>query len=121
MWLGGVIAYQLPSLILTGSIPLSILTMLYFYKKTDRAIIATTEVIAKPTEVEVKLPNGKVINCTKRTPQPNLKFALIAVGDEDTGEIKEGTKLDMFKITAVKCTDRDTGKELDNLYWGTIA
>lgn len=105
------INYQLPSLLLAGSNPLQQKTMLYFYKKTERAIICTTELMGTKT---IKI-NGKEFQA--RIQSDELKFAVLATGDFDFGDIPAGTKLPL-KLTAQLVKDKD-GNELKNLYWAT--
>ena len=85
--------------------------MLYFYKKTERAIICTTELMAKKT---IKI-NGKTFEAPVQ--MSGLKFAILATGDFDFGDIPAGAKLPL-KLTDQPVLDQE-GKELTNLYWAT--
>ena len=85
--------------------------MMYFYKKTDKAIICTTATIGTK---KVELPNGTEI--TTRVQVADLKFGVIAVGDQEIGEMKVGDALP-FKIVGGPIKD-DDGKET-TLYWCT--
>jgi hypothetical protein len=85
--------------------------MLYFYKKTERAIICTTELMAKKT---IKI-NGKTFEAPVQT--TGLKFAILATGDFDFGDIPAGAKLPL-KITDQPVKDQE-GNDLTNLYWAT--
>jgi len=85
--------------------------MLYFYKKTDKAIICTTETLGTKT---VTLPNGKKIE--SRIQVADLKFGVIAVGDQEVGEMKVGDKLP-YKLVGDAIINQD-GEET-NLYWAT--
>lgn len=84
--------------------------MLYFYRKTDRAIVCTTELMGTKT---IKI-NGK--NFEARIQSAGLKFAILATGDFDFGDIPAGAKLPL-KITDQKVKNQE-GEELD-LYWAT--
>jgi len=87
--------------------------MMYFYKKSEsgRAIICTT---AKMGTKKVKLPNG--VEITTRVQMADLKFGVIAIGDQDIGELEVGAKLP-FKIVGDPIID-DDGK-VTTLYWCT--
>lgn len=85
--------------------------MMYFYKKTDKAIICTTETLATKT---VKLPNGKEIQC--RIQVADLKFGVLAVSDQEVGDLKVGDKLP-FKITDSQVMDAEGNPT--TLYWCT--
>lgn len=111
MWMrvGGAIHYQLPSLLRAVTNPPVTTTMLYFYKKTERAIVCTDKVFGK--KVKVTLENGNEIEVNAQ-----VKFGIIAIGDQEIGEIEQGTKLP-FTITDQRVKDKD-GNET-NLYWCT--
>jgi hypothetical protein len=85
--------------------------MMYFYKKTDKAIICTTETLATKS---VKLPNGNVIQ--SRVQVDRLKFGVLAVGDQEVGELKVGDKLP-FNITDSQVMDQEGNPT--TLYWCT--
>ena len=84
---------------------------MYFYKKTDKAIICTTETLATKT---VKLKNGKEIQC--RVQVADLKFGVLAVSDQDVGDLKVGDELP-FKITDSQVMDAEGNPT--TLYWCT--
>lgn len=85
--------------------------MMYFYKKTDKAIICTTATIGTK---KVKLPNGTEI--MTRVQVADLKFGVIAVGDQEVGDLKVGDKLP-FKIAGEPIVNQDG--EQTSLYWCT--
>jgi len=60
------------------------------------------------------LPNGKKIE--SRIQVADLKFGVIAVGDQDTGELKVGDKLP-YKIIGDPIIDQDGNPT--TLYWCT--
>ena len=85
--------------------------MMYFYKKTDKAIICTTGTLGTKT---VTLPNGKKIE--SRIQVADLKFGVIAVGDQEVGELKVGDKLP-YKIVGDPIVNQDGVQT--SLYWCT--
>jgi hypothetical protein len=85
--------------------------MLYFYKESDKALIFTTEILKK----EVELPNGKVVKVTAQG--ADVKFAMVAKGDQDWGEFQAGDKVPLRCSDAKVILEND--KEADNLYWAT--
>ena len=85
--------------------------MLYFYKKTERAIICTTELMAKKT---IKI-NGKAFEA--QIQMGGLKFGILATGDFDFGDIPAGAKLPL-NLTDQVVLDQE-GNALTNLYWAT--
>ena len=86
-------------------------TMMYFYKKTDKAIICTTGTLGTKT---VTLPSGKKIE--SRIQVADLKFGVIAVGDQEVGELKVGDKLP-YKIVGDPIVNQDGVQT--SLYWCT--
>ena len=84
-------------------------TMLYFYKKTDRAIVCTDEIFGK--KVPMKLESGKTIEVPVQ-----VKFGIIAIGDQDIGNLKQGAKLPL-KLTNQAVKDKEGNAT--GLYWCT--
>jgi len=90
--------------------------MLYFFKEseTGKALIFSTEKIGATKEL--KLPNGKIVNVKVQV--DNVKFAMVAKGDEDWGEMQFGEKV------SLNCTDskviKKDGTPCENLYWATV-
>lgn len=83
---------------------------MYFVKKTDRAIIASTEIIGTKV-VEI---NGKKFEA--RIQSGSLKLGVLATGDFDFGDIKIGTPLPL-KLTDVVVLDKEN--KPTTLYWCT--
>jgi hypothetical protein len=83
--------------------------MLYFYKKTERAIVCTDKIFGK--KIKVTLENGNEIEVNAQ-----VKFAIIAIGDQEIGEIAQGTKLP-FTITDQQVKDKEGN--VTGLYWAT--
>jgi hypothetical protein len=83
--------------------------MLYFYKKTERAIVCTDKIFGK--KIKVTLENGNQIEVNAQ-----VKFGIIAIGDQEIGEIEQGTKLP-FILTDQQVKDKDNN--VTGLYWAT--
>ena len=83
--------------------------MLYFYKKTERAIVCTDKIFGK--KIKVTLENGNEIEVNAQ-----VKFGIIAIGDQEIGEIEQGTKLP-FILTDQQVKDKDNN--VTGLYWAT--
>jgi len=83
--------------------------MLYFYKKTERAIVCTDKIFGK--KIKVTLENGNEIEVNAQ-----VKFAIIAIGDQEIGEIAQGTKLP-FNLTDQQVKDQEGN--VTGLYWAT--
>jgi hypothetical protein len=102
----------LPPLKLAGFIPLATTTMLYFYKKTQKALIFTSEVLVK--EVEIK---GKKVQISAQG--SDVKFAMVAMGDQEWPEFISGEA-----IPTIICSDErvklEDGTLADKLYWATF-
>jgi len=83
--------------------------MLYFYKKTERAIVCTDKIFGK--KIKVTLENGNQIEVNAQ-----VKFGIIAIGDQEIGEIEQGTKLP-FILTDQQVKDQEGN--VTGLYWAT--
>lgn len=86
--------------------------MLYFYMKTQKALIFTTEVLVK--EVDIK---GKMMKVSAQG--SDVKFAMVPIGDQNWPELMAGEG-----IPTIICSDErvklENGKLADKFYWATF-
>jgi hypothetical protein len=83
--------------------------MLYFYKKTERAIVCTDKIFGK--KIKVTLENGNEIEVNAQ-----VKFGIIAIGEQEIGDIQQGAKLP-FTLTDQQVKDKEGNAT--GLYWAT--